>query len=240
MKKLLKNIITCIIVLIVAIGTYLFVDGYSLYKSVTSEIGVDEKIEELRSNQNYVTTDEISQDFLKGIVAVEDHRFYEHSGLDFISLGRAVISNLEAGEVVMGGSTITQQLAKNLFFTNEQKIQRKVAELFVVNKLEAKYSKEEILELYVNEIYYGDGYWGIKEATEGYFGKAANSINFDEAVLLAGLPQAPDYYALSKNYDGAKKRSEIVVSAMIKNSVISQDDLEQVYNQERYKLVEQN
>lgn len=238
MKRLFKDITTCFIVLIIAMATYLVGNGYSLYKDVIIETGIDEKIEALRGKDNYATIDEISQDFLNGIVAVEDHRFYEHSGLDFISLGRAVISNLKAGEIVMGGSTITQQLAKNLFFTNEQKLQRKIAELFVVNKLEAEYTKDEILELYVNAIYYGDGHWGIKEATEGYFGKAPNDIDFDEAVLLAGLPQAPDYYALSKNFTGAEERSKVVITAMIRNKYILGNEIDVLDNQQRYRTAE--
>ncbi len=239
MKKLFKNIFICLLVIMISVVTYLVGNGYSLYKSVIAEISIEEKVEDLKSSEDYVQINNISKDFLNGIVAVEDHRFFSHSGVDFISLGRAIVSNLKAGEIVMGGSTITQQLAKNLFFTNEKKLQRKIAELFVVNKIEAEYSKDEILELYVNAIYYGDGNFGIKSATGGYFGKAPDEINFDEAILLAGLPQAPDYYALSKNYEGAQKRGQIVISAMIKNKYISKEKAEQVYQEKLHRIVEQ-
>lgn len=239
MKKLLKNIVLCFMVIGFLLGTYLIGSGYLLYKTSISKISIEEKVTSLRESEDYVELKDISKDFLNGIVAVEDHRFYKHGGIDYISLGRAVVSNLRAGEIVMGGSTISQQLAKNLFFTNEQKFERKIAELFVVNRLEAKYSKDEILELYVNEIYYGDGNWGIKNASEVYFGKAPKEINFDEAVLLAGLPQAPDYYVLSKNYDGAEVRSQIVISAMIKNNYVSRDLVEEVYEESLYRFVEQ-
>lgn len=239
MKKLFKSIVLCFMVIVFLSGAYLVGSGYLLYKTSISKVSIEEKVEGLRSSEDYVELKDISKDFLNGIVAVEDHRFYKHGGIDYISLGRAVVSNLKAGEIVMGGSTISQQLAKNLFFTNEQKFERKIAELFVVNRLEAKYSKEEILELYVNEIYYGDGNWGIKNASEGYFGKSPKEIDFEEAVLLAGLPQAPDYYALSKNYEGAEARSQIVISAMIKNDYISRDLVEEVYEESLYRFVEQ-
>lgn len=239
MKKLLKNITLLCVVLIFFLGSCLMFNGYVLYKSSMAQGSIEERIEELRYKDSFVQLKDISRDFLNGILAVEDHRFYDHVGVDFISLGRAIVNNLMAGEIVMGGSTISQQLAKNLFFTNEQKFERKIAELFVVNKLEEKYSKDEILELYVNAIYYGDGNWGIKNASEGYFGKSPKKIDFEEAVLLAGLPQAPDYYALSKNYEGAEARSQLVISAMIKNNYISTELVEEVHEESLFRFVEQ-
>lgn len=230
MKKLLSKITLGFIVLITVIGVFIFQDGHSLYKSATSEIGVQEKVNSIRNNGDYVTIDNISKDFLNAIVSVEDHRFYEHRGIDIVAIGRSVVNNIEAGRVVMGGSTITQQLAKNLFFTHEQKIQRKVAEIFVVRELEKNYSKEEILELYVNVIYYGDGYSGIKQATNGYFNTSPNQITLSQSIMLAGLPQSPENYALSKNYERAKERSEVVLMAMIRNNTISREEVELICN----------
>ena len=134
--------------------------------------------------------------------------------------------------LIMGGSTITQQLAKNLFFTHDQKLQRKVAELFVVRELEKNYSKDEILELYVNAIYYGDGYYGINEAARGYFNTDPNQITLSQSIMLAGLPQSPENYAPSKHYERAKKRSEVVLMAMIRNNAISRNELEIICNGE--------
>jgi len=212
------------------IGVFLFQDGYSLYRASTSEIGVQEKINSIRSSEDYTTIDGISKDFLDAIVSVEDHRFYNHNGIDLIAIGRSVISNIDAGKIVMGGSTITQQLAKNLFFTHEQKLERKIAEVFVVRELEKNYSKKEILELYVNVIYYGDGYSGIKQASRGYFNTSPSEITLSQSLLLAGLPQSPENYALSKNYEKAKKRSEIVLMSMIRNNVISREKVELLCN----------
>lgn len=230
MKKLLVKLTLVFIVFMTIIGVFLFQDGYSLYRAATSEIGVQEKINSIRSSEDYTTIDGISKDFLDAIVSVEDHRFYNHNGIDLIAIGRSVISNIDAGKIVMGGSTITQQLAKNLFFTHEQKLERKIAEVFVVRELEKNYSKKEILELYVNVIYYGDGYSGIKQASRGYFNTSPSEITLSQSLLLAGLPQSPENYALSKNYEKAKKRSEIVLMSMIRNNVISREKVELLCN----------
>ncbi|WP_346935439.1 biosynthetic peptidoglycan transglycosylase [Clostridium sp.] len=230
MKKLLVKLTLVFIVFMTIIGVFLFKDGYSLYRAATSEIGVQEKINSIRSSEDYTTIDGISKDFLDAIVSVEDHRFYNHNGIDLIAIGRSVISNIDAGKIVMGGSTITQQLAKNLFFTHEQKLERKIAEVFVVRELEKNYSKKEILELYVNVIYYGDGYSGIKQASRGYFNTSPSEITLSQSLLLAGLPQSPENYALSKNYEKAKKRSEIVLMSMIRNNVISREKVELLCN----------
>ncbi len=230
MKKLLVKLTLGIIVLMTALGVFVLQDGYSLYRAATSDIGVQEKINDIRSGKDYITIDGISKDFLDAIVSVEDHRFYNHNGIDLIAIGRSAISNIDAGKIIMGGSTITQQLAKNLFFTHEQKLERKIAEIFVVRELENNYSKEEILELYVNVIYYGDGYSGIKQASKGYFNTSPNEITLSQSLLLAGLPQSPENYALSKNYERAKERSEVVLMSMIRNNVISREEAELLCN----------
>ncbi|MFR1707309.1 MAG: transglycosylase domain-containing protein [Clostridium sp.] len=232
MKKLLSKIFLVFTIFISIIGVFIVEDGYSLYRSATSEIGVQEKVNSVRNSGDYVYIDNISKDFLNAIVSVEDHRFYNHRGIDIIAIGRSVVNNIEAGKVIMGGSTITQQLAKNLFFTHDQKLQRKVAELFVVRELEKNYSKDEILELYVNAIYYGDGYYGINEAARGYFNTDPNQITLSQSIMLAGLPQSPENYAPSKHYERAKKRSEVVLMAMIRNNAISRNELEIICNGE--------
>ena len=188
--------------------------GCGVYEKVTQDMYIDEEINEIKSRDNYVQASEIDKTFLEAIVAIEDHRYYKHGAVDFISIGRALLTNLKAGKIVEGGSTITQQLAKNLFLTPEQTIKRKVEEIFLAYDLEKKYTKDEILELYVNVIYYGDGFTGIKEACNGYFGKEPNEITYDEATLLAGLPQAPSIYGLSNNYEKAVDRQEEVIDAL--------------------------
>lgn len=209
-KKLIKLGLTLVIFAACMIGFL----GYSKYKEAISEIPIREKVAAVRENDTFVALKEITPDFTDAIVAIEDHRFYEHGAFDFISLVRAAFVNVKAKEVTQGGSTLTQQVAKNLYFSNDQTFIRKVAELFVAFDLERIYSKDDILELYANIVYYGDGNYGIKEASKTYFGKTPAQLSYDEATLLAGLPQAPSIYALNANYDRAKKRQAEVIEAL--------------------------
>ena len=143
-------------------------------------------------------------------------RFYDHGAIELKSLLRAVLVNLREKEVLQGGSTITQQVAKNLYFNNDQNFIKKIAEMFVAFDLEKNYSKDDILELYVNIIYYGDNNYGIKEASNNYFGVEPIDLDYDQSTLLAGLPQAPSAYSLGENYELAKERQEEVIEALEK------------------------
>lgn len=214
MKRLFKKLIKLIFILVL-IGVSVIIGlGYGKYKMAINETPLPKKVASITEHDSYTPTKDISPDFLQAIVAVEDHRFYEHGAIDVIGLTRATIVNSMKGEIVQGGSTITQQVAKNLYFTNEKRFIRKVAELFVARHLEETYSKEKILELYVNIVYYGDGNYGVKNASMNYFGKKPIDLNYDEATLLAGLPQAPSAYALSTHYDRAKQRQKEVIDAL--------------------------
>ena len=216
MKKLFLNIIKFIMVFLIIISTMFIGVGCGVYKSIIDETSIESKIEEVKENSNYTELDNIYKTFLDAIVAIEDHRFYKHGAIDLVSIARALITNLENGQILEGGSTITQQVAKNIFLTNEQSFDRKIKEICIAQKLENKYTKEEILELYVNVIYFGDGYIGIKEACNGYFNKEPNEVSDNEATLLAGLPQAPSLYALNNNYDYAVERQKQVIEALEK------------------------
>ena len=211
-KKLLQLIIIFAVMITLLIGTL----GYLKYKAAVNATPITEKVESIKVSKNYTPLDEINTDFLDAIVAIEDHRFYSHGPIDPIALVRATVTNLYQKEVVQGGITVTQQVAKNIYFENDQNFIRKVAELFVAYQLEQAYSKDDILELYVNVIYYGDGNYGIFEASQNYFNKLPSELTFDEATLLAGLPQAPSAYALSTNYERAKKRQTEVIEALEK------------------------
>ena len=158
---------------------------------------------------------ELPETYVDAVLSVEDHRFYGHIGIDPIAITRAVINDIRAGAFVEGGSTITQQLAKNLYFTQEKKMERKAAEVFMAFALEKEYSKNEILELYVNTIYFGNGYYCIKDASEGYFGKAPEDMDDYESTLLAGVPNAPSKYAPTVNPALAAKRQEQVLERLV-------------------------
>ena len=137
-----------------------------------------------------------------------------------MSIGRAIEKNIKAKRLVEGGSTITQQLAKNMYFNFDKKFSRKIAELFVAFDLESKYKKQEILSMYINVIYFGNGYYGLNEASNGYFDKSVDKLTFDEITLLAGLPNAPSAFSLNDNLDLAKKRQKLVQDAIKKFNVV--------------------
>ena len=221
--KFIKAILVILILICIVVCSVVVVNGYKMYREKIDEVSIETKVESIRSDKNYITMDEIPTDFKNAIIAVEDHRFYEHGYIDIISIGRAVVNNIKTMSLAEGGSTITQQLAKNMYFTMEKKFTRKVAEVFVARKLEQMYTKDEILEMYINVAYFGDGLYGLKEAANGYFDKEPLELTFDEITLLAGLPNAPSAYSLSDNEDLARRRQQIVINQMKKYNFINEN-----------------
>jgi penicillin-binding protein 1A len=175
-----------------------------------------EKIANLFEDEHryYARFDEIPPRAIEALLAIEDTTFFEHSGINFDAIFRAIIKDIQAGKLVEGASTITQQLVKNRLLTREKKISRKIKELIFAFKVELSLSKEEILERYLNEIYFGHGYYGIKTAADGYFHKKLNELTLKETALLVGLAKAPSTYAPTKNYDISMGRANRVVSRM--------------------------
>jgi penicillin-binding protein 1A len=157
----------------------------------------------------------------QAFIAIEDQRFRSHFGIDPIGLGRAVYRNTLAGQVVEGGSTLTQQLAKNLFLTPERSLERKVQEAILALWLEAKFSKDEILELYLNRVYFGSGAYGVQAASQRYFGKPASYVTLGEAAILAGLVKAPSRLAPTRDAEAAEARAQIVLAAMAEQGFIT-------------------
>lgn len=169
-----------------------------------------------------ITIGEVPPYLPKAFVAIEDRRFYEHFGIDPIGLARAMVSNLRRSGGVQGGSTLTQQLAKNLFLTQERTAARKIQEAILALWLERTYSKDQILELYLNRVYFGSGAYGVEAAAQRYFNKSARSVTIAEAAMLAGLVQAPSRLAPNRNPDAAEKRAQLVIAAMAEQGLISQ------------------
>ncbi|MBI5894055.1 MAG: transglycosylase domain-containing protein, partial [Deltaproteobacteria bacterium] len=163
---------------------------------------------------------------INAFLAAEDARFFEHKGLDYQSIIRAFYINLSAGKVVQGGSTITQQVVKSFFLTPERSISRKIREAILAYRIEKNLSKEEILHLYLNQIYLGNGAYGVQSASEVYFGKDASDINIAEAALLAGLPKAPSKYSPYHNFEAAKERQHYVITRMLEEGFIKREDAE--------------
>lgn len=214
MWKLIKIILPILFMILIILISILTINGYSMYKNAINEISLTDKIASLEKDENYTYYNELPENYINAVIAIEDHRFKTHSGIDIIALGRAMLRNIQNFDFVEGGSTITQQVAKNLYFTQDKEITRKIAELFVALNLEKNYSKEKILELYVNTNYFGSGYYGIKEASQGYFNKTPNELTLEECALLAGIPNAPSIYSLNANPDLAHERAEQVMDAM--------------------------
>lgn len=156
-------------------------------------------------------------------IAIEDRRFYEHWGLDPVGLGRAVATNLVSRRVRQGGSTLTQQLAKNLFLTQERTFSRKVQEVILALWLEQKFSKAEILDLYMNRVYFGSGAYGVEAAAQRYFGKSARNVTLSEAAMLAGIVNAPSRLAPTRNLKAAQDRAALVLASMRDQGLISPD-----------------
>ena len=187
-----------------------------MYSDALAEKPLTEAVEEIQSQSQYTSLSKLPDMYLDAVVAVEDHRFWKHHGFDIIAIGRAVKNNVVAGSLQEGGSTITQQLAKNMYFSLDKTFTRKVAETFMAMKMEREYTKDEILEIYVNTIYFGDGYYGIRQASEGYYGKEPAQLSDDECIMLAGLPNAPSVYSPSVNPELAAERQRYVAEQMEK------------------------
>ncbi len=224
LKKALALIIIIGIIVIGLVGGNLFFQGQKRYEEAINEKPIKEAVNEIINREDYLPYESIDKDFLDALVSIEDHRFYERKGIDIISIGRAFVINMISGTLQQGGSTITQQLAKNIYFSHNKSITRKVAEVFFVYDFESMYSKEEILAMYANIIYYGDGYTGINNASKGYFNKDANDLNLYEATVLAGLPQSPSKFQLSNGFKEINKRQEAVLDSMVKNMYISKEE----------------
>ena len=167
-----------------------------------------------------VPLERISPNLVKAVISVEDQRFYEHNGVDFIRVAAAVVHNLQEGRRAEGGSTITQQLARQSFLTRDKTLRRKLKEVILAAHIERVYSKHDILEMYLNKVYFGDGFYGVEAASRGYFGKHASDLSVEEAALLAGLIQSPSSYAPTVNLDRAIARRNIVLQTMISTKAI--------------------
>lgn len=173
-------------------------------------------------HENSVPVDQLPDYFIKAVLATEDRRFFDHFGIDVIGLFRAVTVNAQAGGVVQGGSTLTQQLAKNIFLSNERSIERKVKEAFLAIWLEANLSKKEILSLYLDRTYMGGGTFGAAAAAQFYFGKSITDVNLAEAAMLAGLFKAPAKYAPHVNLPAARARANDVLSNLVQSGLMTE------------------
>lgn len=180
-----------------------------------------EALESRVQRDHFVPIDQIPDLLKKGLIATEDRRFYEHGAVDLIGVGRAVFTNYMAGQTIEGGSTIAQQTVKNIFLSNERTMTRKAEELALAMQLERQYTKDQILELYLNTIYFGHGAYGIREASQTYFGKEPKDLDLAQCAMLAGLPQAPSAYDPIDHPQEGAKRMTTVLALMAEQGIIS-------------------
>ncbi|MDF1507878.1 PBP1A family penicillin-binding protein [Robertmurraya sp. DFI.2.37] len=193
----------------------------------------EEVASEITTNRTSgVEVDEIPEHVRNAVVAIEDHRFYEHNGFDVKGIVRVFFKNLLAGRITGGGSTITQQLAKNALLSPEKTYRRKIEELFLAVELEKTYKKDEILQMYLNQSYFGSGAWGIGQASKKYFNKDIQNVSISEAALLAGLLQSPSARDPYKHLDRAIERRNVVLSRMLENKLISEAEYEAAKKEE--------
>lgn len=228
MKKLIRRIMILVSLVLFLFAGRLYQLGYSRYRSAVEATPLDIAIAEATKDKHLIPFEDMDSDFVNAVVSVEDKRFFNREGFDWIALARAVINNLQAGKLVEGGSTIPQQLAKNLYFTTGGRgLDEKIAEVFIMYDLEKTYKKDELFALYANINYYGDGYWGLNDAARGYFGASASNLSVGEAALLAGIPNAPGAYQLSTGYELAMQRQKKVLKTMLANGYLTKGEYEQ-------------
>lgn len=230
--KAIFRLLIVLVCLVLGVGAFFGVKGYEMYQDAIAERTLNERVEDIRNTENFTIYSELPQFYIDATISVEDHRFADHCGIDLIAIGRAAWTDIRAMSFVEGGSTITQQLVKNLLFTQDKKIERKAAEVFAALEMESKYSKEEIFELYANTAYFGSGYYGIYQASIGYFGKEPSALTDYECALLAGIPNAPSVYSPMVNSELAQQRQQYVIRQMVKYGYISESEGEIILSQQ--------
>lgn len=227
MKKFKKILLVLILIILSILAIYIG-QGYKMYKNALHDKPLEEMVQEIRSQKSYTKISNIPDIYKDAVIAVEDHRFMDHKGIDIIAIGRAAFNDIRTMSYVEGGSTITQQLAKNMYFTQEKQMVRKVAEVFMARKIEKEYNKDEIFELYINTIYYGSGYYDIKSASLGYFDKLPQNLSDSEAIMLAGIPNAPSVYNPKASPKLAKERQKQVIEKMVKYGKLSEGRADEI------------
>lgn len=209
-------------VVVLGFTAVLTVKGYAMYCEAIETKPIDTLLDEIQSRSGeYVYKDELPEMYYDAVITAEDRRFETHNGIDPVAIARALMVDIKTLSFAEGGSTITQQLAKNELFTQQKHLERKFAEIFAAHAIEECYTKDQIFEMYVNSIYFGSGYYGVSNASIGYFEVPASELTDSQAVFLAGLPNAPSLYSPDSSIYLAYRRMTVVVQRMISYDVIS-------------------
>ncbi len=215
MRVILLILASLVSAVLIAAGVFAAL-GWKMFSEAVEERPVRQVYADMQSDEHYVSFDELPDFYVRAVTAVEDHDFWGHSGIDPSAICRALLHDLAEMEFAEGGSTITMQTAKNLYYTQDKRLERKAAEIFTAFELEDKLSKEQIFELYVNTIYFGSNYYGIYAASVGYYGVPPEELTDEQCAVLAGIPQAPSVYSPDENPELAEQRAQQVIAAMEK------------------------
>ena len=234
MKKWILRMVLLLLVIIGIVGGVFVYNGHQVYQDAINAVSLSDKVDKIQKDENYIKLEDLPKDYKDAVISVEDRRYYNHGPIDLIGISRAIFTNLKNQQFLEGGSTISQQVAKNLYFVspNENAALRKVAEVFMANDLEKAYGKDTVLELYVNTIYFGDGYYGIQEASQGYLKKDAKDLTLFDATMMAGIPNAPSAYAPTVNMDLALSRQRKDIYTKVENKYISQEQADKLIKQQ--------
>lgn len=224
--KTIKRLLSIILIVAIAAASLVIWQGYEMYSDAVAKVSIEEKAAEIMEKEHYTAYGELPETYVAAVIAAEDRRFQYHKGFDIISTARAAWRNIKSKEIVEGGSTITQQLGRIMYFSQEKKYSRKVAEVLVAGRIEEIYEKDKIFELYVNTIYFGSGYYSVYDASMGYFGKAPSQMNDYECTMLAGIPNAPSVYSPDVNPTLAEQRRQQVLTCMAEAGYIEPGEIE--------------
>ena len=210
--RLLSWLLAAALGVLLIIGTLLGAQGRQLYRAAVQQKPIAGWYDEIAAKPGFSGCDRLPQTYIDAVIAVEDSRFEKHHGIDPVAIVRALLTDLRTHSAAEGGSTLTQQLAKNELFTQEKQMARKAAEMFAAWDIEDYYSKQQIFEMYAGSCYFGNQWSGVAQAAQGYFGKPTRELTPAECVVLAGLPNAPSVYAA--NGELARRRALVVVERM--------------------------
>lgn len=227
-RKIIYSLFIILLCAATGCGVFYGVKGHKMYQDAVSLESVEERFEKVQKEEHFTQYSDLPEFYINAVISVEDHRFKKHPGIDPIAICRAAWTDIKAMSFEEGGSTITQQLAKNMLFTEDKKLERKMAEVFAVLDIEREYSKEEIIELYVNTSSFGSGYYGIYAAAKGYFGKLPSELTDYEAAMLAGVPNAPSMYSPDVSMEMASRRVGQVLHSMVKYGYITQKEADKI------------
>lgn len=226
-KRILIVFASLIALITIFIG-FFAIKGAVMWNDAKEKSPLEQAVTQMRSDENFVRYDELPEFYINAVISTEDRKFEKHGGVNFSSVVRAVLYDVRTLSFEQGGSTITQQLAKNLWFTQEKRIERKFAELYAAFALEKALSKREIFELYVNSIFFGSGYYGIADAARGYFNKDVPELSDYECAMLAGIPNAPSAYSPDASPELARQRLALVLNSMKDNGILTDEQAELV------------